>query len=137
MGLTLSAVAAPTRTSPSPAVEASPLAGEEVGEDTPAAALPTLKAVSEEGSSSLPFLLGGLLVAAGAGALALVVLRRRNTPDAVAESAVPSTTQLFAPAGGSMADAPTAVLHTGAVGGFPGSYGAPPHGGIHQNDYRR
>ncbi|MFF0466032.1 carboxypeptidase-like regulatory domain-containing protein [Micromonospora zamorensis] len=138
VGLTLSAVAAPTRTSQSPTVEASPLAAVEVGEDnTPEAALPTLKAVSEEGSSSLSFLLlGGLLVAAGVGALALVVMRLRNTPDAVAESGVPSTTQLLAPAGGSMTDAPTAVLHLGPVRGFPGSYGAPPQGGIHQNDYR-
>lgn len=130
--LTLSAVAAPTKTSPSPTAEASPLAA--AGDGTPEAAPPTLKAVSDEGSSPSPFLLlGGLMVAAGLGALALVVMRRRNAPDA----GVPSTTQLSAPAGGGMADAPTAVLHTGPVGGgFPGSYGTPPQGGIHQSSYR-
>ncbi|MCG5472654.1 carboxypeptidase-like regulatory domain-containing protein [Micromonospora sp. LAH09] len=137
VALILSAVAAPTRTSASPAVEASPLAAVDVGEDTPEAVLPTLKAASDEGSSSMPFLLlGGLLVAAGVGALALVVMRLRNTRDAVAEEGLPSTTQLVAPAGGSMTDAPTAVLRIGPVGGFPGSYGASPQGGNHQDDYR-
>ncbi|WP_433386034.1 carboxypeptidase regulatory-like domain-containing protein [Micromonospora sp. KLBMP9576] len=134
--LTLAAVAAPARKSPSPVAEPSPVAA--AGDDTPAAAPPTLKAVSDEGgSSSLFLLLGGLLVAAGLGALALVVVRRRNAPDAVAAAGVPPTTQLSAPAGGGMADAPTAVLRTVPVGdGFPGSYGAPRQDGIHRNGYR-
>jgi len=130
--LTLSAVAAPTKTPPSPAAAGSSLAAD----DTPEAAPPTLKAVSDEGSSSLLFLiLGGLLVAAGLGALALVVMRRRNAPDEAA--AVPATAQLMAPVGGGMADAPTAVLRTGpAGGGFHGPYDASPQGGIPQNGYR-
>lgn len=134
--LTLSAVAAPTKASPSPEAEASPLAA--AGDGTPEAAAPNLKTVSDEESGSSPFfLLGGVLVAAGLAALTLLVMRRRNTPDAVAEAGGPSTTQLLPPTGGGMVDAPTAVLHTGPVGGgFPGSYGAPPQGGIHQNDYR-
>ena len=107
--LTLSAVAAPTKTPPSSAAaaaEASPLATDDT---TPEAAPPTLKAVSDEGSSSPLFLtLGGLLVAAGVGALALVVMRRRKASDE------PET----------MADAPTAVLRTvPADGGIPGPYG--------------
>ncbi|MCF0091302.1 carboxypeptidase regulatory-like domain-containing protein [Micromonospora sp. MH99] len=103
--LTLAAVAAPTRTSASPTAEESPLAA--AGDGTPEAAPPTLKAVSDEGSGSSPFfLLGGVLVAAGLGALALVVMRRRSAP----EEDVPSTSQPFAPAGGGMVDAPTVVL---------------------------
>jgi len=96
--LTLSAVVAPTRTPSSAAAAASPPAPD----DTPEAAPPTLKAVSDEGGISLPFLaLGGLLVAAGLGALVLMVMRRRTAPHEV----VPATT-----------DAPTAVLHTGPAG---------------------
>jgi MYXO-CTERM domain-containing protein len=123
--LTLSAVAAPTKTSPSPSAAASPLAAD----DTPEAAPPTLKAVSDEGGSSpLFFILGGLLVAAGLGALALMAMRRRNAP-AVPEATVPATTQLMAPVGGSMADAPTAVLRT-----VPGGGGVPrPYGAFQQN----
>jgi carboxypeptidase family protein len=134
--LTLSAVAAPSRTPSSPAAtEESPLAAAEdpgAADDTPEAA-PTLKAVSDEGGSSPLFLiLGGLLVAAGVGALVLVVMRRRNAPDEpnAAEATVPATTQLMAPIGGGMADAPTAVLRTGPPGGgVSGQYGAPtaPH----------
>ncbi|MEU4245038.1 carboxypeptidase regulatory-like domain-containing protein [Actinoplanes sp. NPDC026619] len=72
--LTLSAVAAPTTAPTSPAAVASPLAAD----GTPEAAPPTLRAVSDDSSSSWPYLaLGGLLVAAGVGALALVVMRRR------------------------------------------------------------
>ena len=112
--LTLSAVAAPTKTSPSPAAAGSSLAAD----DTPEAAPPTLKAVSDEGSGSLLFLiLGGLLVAAGLGALTLVMMRRRNAPDEAA--AIPATAQLVAPVGAGMADAPTAVLRTGPASGGP------------------
>jgi len=82
--LTLSAVAAPTTTPPSPTAPAGPLAAADTplaADETPEAAPPTLKAVSDEEGISMPFLvLGGLLVAAGLGALALVVMRRRNTP---------------------------------------------------------
>ena len=118
--LTLSAVATPATTPPSPTAEASPLAaGDDDG--TPAAAPPTLKAVSDEGGSTSMFLLGGLLVAAGLGALALVLVRRRNAPSAVAEAAPPATWQ---PAGG-LADAPTAILHV--VPGRSGRPENPPH----------
>ncbi|MGW3889578.1 carboxypeptidase-like regulatory domain-containing protein [Micromonospora chokoriensis] len=134
VGLTLTAVPAPTTASASPAEEAEPVAAADEG--TAEAAPPSLKAVSDEGGSSVPFLLGGLLVAVGLGALALVVMRLRNTPGAVAETDVPSTPQPWAPAGGSMADAPTAVLRAVPEGGFPGSYGTPPQGGVDQNGYR-
>ncbi|MFI7426745.1 carboxypeptidase-like regulatory domain-containing protein [Micromonospora sp. NPDC049836] len=130
--LTLAAVAAPTTTSPSPAAAASPLAA--AGDGT--AAPPTFKAVSDEGGGSSPFLLlGGVLIAAG-GALALLVMRRRRAPDAVAAAEVPATVPLSAPAGGGMADAPTAVLRTVPVaGGFPGSSGAAPPDGSHPTGY--
>ncbi|MEV4347671.1 carboxypeptidase-like regulatory domain-containing protein [Actinoplanes sp. NPDC049596] len=58
-----------------------------------------LKTVSDEGGSSpLFFTLGGLLVAAGVGALALVLIRRRNKPAAT---------------GAGSGDAPTEVLRLG------------------------
>jgi hypothetical protein len=73
--LTLSAVAAATATPPPSSAAASPPAGDAAPETVP----PTLEAVSDEGSGSPLFLvLGGMLVAAGLGALALVVIRRRN-----------------------------------------------------------
>ncbi|MFF5199069.1 carboxypeptidase-like regulatory domain-containing protein [Micromonospora parva] len=130
--LTLAVEAAPTKASPSPAAEASPVAA--AGDGTPEAAPPTFKAVSDEAGGTSPFfLLGGLLVAAGLGALVLVVMRRRNAP----EAGTPATTELLTPTGGSRADAPTAVLRIGPVGGgFPGSYGSPPSGGTQQNGYR-
>ncbi|MFF5052968.1 carboxypeptidase-like regulatory domain-containing protein [Micromonospora sp. NPDC000663] len=145
--LTLSAVPAPTTASSSPAVEASAL--DAPADGTPEAASPALKAVSDgQGSSALPFVLGGLLVAAGLGTLVLLVMRRRKAT----EAGVPPTTQLPASAGGSMADAPTAVLrpvgggsmtdaptavlHRPVGGGFPGTYGGPAQGGTHQDGHR-
>ncbi|GIM89573.1 carboxypeptidase-like regulatory domain-containing protein [Paractinoplanes toevensis] len=122
--LTLSAVAAPATTppSPSPAAAESPVAAD----GTPEAAPPTLKTVGDEGSSShLSFILGGLLIAAGLGALALVVMRRRNASDETAA------------AGGSVADAPTAVLRTvPAARGLPDPYGPVLPGDIPRNGYR-
>ncbi|KAB1908237.1 carboxypeptidase regulatory-like domain-containing protein [Micromonospora sp. AMSO1212t] len=139
--LTLSAVASPTTTPPSPTAEASPLAA--AAEDAvPGTTPPTFTAASDEGGSTSMFLLGGLLVAAGLGALALVLVRRRNAPSAVAEAAAPPAAWLPAPPAGSMADAPTAILHTGpAAGGSPHSYsphsyGTSPQGGGHQHGYR-
>lgn len=134
--LTLAAVASPTTTPPSPTTEASPLAA--AAEDAvPAATPPAFTAASDEGGSTSMFLLGGLLVAAGLGALALVLVRRRNAPSAVAEAAAPPAAWLPAPPAGSMADAPTAILHTGpAAGGSPHSYGTSPQGGGHQHGYR-
>ncbi|MEV4766384.1 carboxypeptidase-like regulatory domain-containing protein [Micromonospora chokoriensis] len=131
VALTLAPVAAPTTTTPTPAVEASPADEVALDENTPEAALPSVKAVSEQGSSSVPFVLGGVLVVAGLGVLALVVMRMRKAPDAVAADGPPMP-QLFAPAVGGMADAPTAVLR--AVP--PGPYDAPPQGGGHQYDHR-
>ncbi|MER7893819.1 carboxypeptidase-like regulatory domain-containing protein [Micromonospora sp. NPDC094482] len=128
--LTLAAVAAPAETPPSPAATG---AADEVPEpetSVAAAAPPALEAVSDEGSGSLPYVLGGLLVAAGLGTLALMVNRRRNTPDKPDPHAAP---QLTAPAGAGMSDAPTAVLHTRPpADGFPGPYSGPPQGGIQQ-----
>ncbi|SIM51559.1 Carboxypeptidase regulatory-like domain-containing protein [Micromonospora cremea] len=128
--LTLAAVAAPAKTPPSPTATATADEAPEPETSVAAAAPPALEAVSDEGSGSLPFILGGLLVAAGLGALALMVNRRRNTPDKPAPHAA---TQLTAPAGAGMSDAPTAVLHTRPpADGFPGPYSGPPQGGIQQ-----
>jgi Carboxypeptidase regulatory-like domain len=128
--LTLAAVAAPAKTPPSPAATAAADGAAEPETSVAAEAPPALEAVSDEGSGPLPFILGGLLVAAGLGALALMVNRRRNTPDKPAPHAA---TQLTAPAGASMSDAPTAVLHTRPpADGFPGPYSGPPQGGIQQ-----
>ncbi|KKK01546.1 carboxypeptidase regulatory-like domain-containing protein, partial [Micromonospora sp. HK10] len=122
--LTLAAVAAPTTVSP-PTEETSPPAA--AGDGAAGAVPPTLRAVSDEGRSPMPFLLlGGLLIAAGLGALALLVMRRRRASDAVAAAGGPSTAQL--PAGGGLADAPTAVLRP-VGGGFPSPPGGPPLGG--------
>ncbi|MEV4270053.1 carboxypeptidase-like regulatory domain-containing protein [Micromonospora aurantiaca (nom. illeg.)] len=120
--LTLSAVPAPTTTSPSPTAEASPLA-EAADDGAPAAAPPTLTATGDEGGSTSMFLLGGLLVAAGLGALALVMVRRRSAPGAEAEAAALPAARL--PAGGDLADAPTAILHIGPAGGSPAVPGPP------------
>ncbi|MEU4472727.1 carboxypeptidase regulatory-like domain-containing protein [Micromonospora sp. NPDC023888] len=128
--LTLAAVAAPAKTPPSPTATAAADEAPEPETSVAAAAPPALETVSDEGSGSLPFILGGLLVAAGLGALALLVNRRRNTPDKPAPHAA---TQLTAPAGAGMSDAPTAVLHTRPpADGFPGPYSGPPQGGIQQ-----
>ncbi|MEV4535979.1 carboxypeptidase-like regulatory domain-containing protein [Asanoa sp. NPDC049518] len=102
--LTLAAVAAP----PSPIATVAADEAVEPESSVAAATLPAaVEAVSNDGSGSLPYVLGGLLVAAGLGALGMMVTRRRNTPD---EPAGHAATQL--PATG-MSDAPTAVLHTG------------------------
>lgn len=128
--LTLAAVAAPAKTPPSPTATAAADEAAEPETSVAEAAPPALEAVSDEGSGSLPFTLGGLLVAAGLGTLALLVNRRRNTPDKPAPHAA---TQLTAPAGAGMSDAPTAVLHTTPpTDGFPGPYSGPPQGGIQQ-----
>lgn len=78
--LTLAAVAAPATTPVSPSV-----ATEEAAEpvtSVAAAAPPDLKTVSGEGSGPTLFiLLGGLLIAVGVAAFALVVIRRRNARD--------------------------------------------------------
>jgi hypothetical protein len=124
--MTLAAVAAPTKSSPSPAASASPLAAaDETSEPAAsllAAAPPDFEPASDEGSNPLLFALGGLLVAVGLGAL--VMIRRRSTRRVPVPAAAPPMT---APAGAGMGDAPTAVL---PVHGFPGRYGTPPQGGI-------
>ncbi|MFC0505122.1 carboxypeptidase-like regulatory domain-containing protein [Micromonospora costi] len=134
--LTLAAVAAPAETSPSPTATAA--ADEAPGPETSVAAETplALEAVSDEDSGSLlPFTLGGLLVVAGLGTLALMRIRRRNTPD---EPAPHAATQLTAPAGAGMSDAPTAVLHTRPpADGFAGPYSGPPQGGIQQLSHDR
>lgn len=108
--VTLAAVAPPTKTPPSPEAAASstPAADEASAPETSdAAAVPALKAVSDEGSSSLLFtILGGLLIAGGALAL---MIRRRRAPN---ESVPPAKTPSTAPAGTGKGDAPTAVLST-------------------------
>ncbi|MEV0719514.1 carboxypeptidase regulatory-like domain-containing protein [Asanoa sp. NPDC050611] len=119
--LTLATVAAPT-TSPSPTA---PAPVDEAPEpETSVAAAPAFEAVSDEGGGSLPYVLGGLLVAAGVGALALMVIRRRITP---ATPAPDAATQLMAPAAAGMGDAPTAVLRLPADG-----FSGPPQGGTQQ-----
>ncbi|MEV6304892.1 carboxypeptidase-like regulatory domain-containing protein [Actinoplanes sp. NPDC051861] len=93
--LTLAAAKAAPTTAP-PSAAAPLVAADETPEaSTAAAAPPSAETLSDDGGSLLPYtLLGGLLVAAGLGALALMAARRRR--DA-------------APA---VADAPTALLHT-------------------------
>ncbi|RAO19922.1 hypothetical protein GUI43_00559 [Micromonospora noduli] len=128
--LTLATAAAPTKTPPSPTATAAADGAPEPETSVVAAAPPALEPVSNEGSGSLPYILGGLLVAVGLGTLALLVNRRRNTPDKPAPHAA---TQLTAPAGVGMSDAPTAVLHTTPpADGFPGPYSGPPQGGVQQ-----
>jgi hypothetical protein len=94
--LTMAAVAVPSRTPPSPSATAStpPVAEEPATPESVVQAAPAIvRTTADEGSGSLLFtLLGGLLVAAGLGTLALMLIRRRT--------------------GRGMADAPTAVLPT-------------------------
>ncbi|MEV4621097.1 carboxypeptidase-like regulatory domain-containing protein [Asanoa sp. NPDC049573] len=128
--LTLPAVAAPAKTAPSLTATAAPDEAPEPEASVAAAAPPAVKAVSDESSGLVPFMLGGLLVAAGLGALALLVIRRRNTPD---EPDPHAATQLTAPAGPDMSDAPTAVLHTRPpADGYPSPYIGPPQGSTQQ-----
>lgn len=116
--LTLAAVASPSKAPSSPAAVASvpPVAEEEPAtEESVTAAPATTEKVDGEGSGLLLFtILGGLLIAAGVGTLALMMIRRR----------APAWDQTMAAptgAGGSgMADAPTAVLRT-----VPHDYGRP------------
>ena len=113
--LILAAVAAPSKTPPSPTAEASsPVVAEEpVAEESVAGVAPpaTVKTAGDEGGGLLLFaILGGLLVVAGLGALAVMLIRRRNSPDK------PGT--LVSPGGG-FADAPTAVLRTVPPDGRP------------------
>ncbi|MBG0566594.1 carboxypeptidase-like regulatory domain-containing protein [Actinoplanes aureus] len=130
--LTMAAVATPSRTPPSPSAEASrPAATEEPAtEEGSAGAAPpaALKEVSDDGESSpLWIILGGLLVAAGLGALVLVLIRRRNAPNSNSPAGAP---------GAGMADSPTAVLRTvPPAGGFSGPYGAAAQGGNQQHGY--
>jgi hypothetical protein len=105
--LTMAVVIAPTRTPPSPtAVPSPPTEDEEPASLAAAAPPPATTRTADDAGSGLLLLtvLGGLLIAAGLATLALMVFRRRDR------------------AGGSMADAPTAVLHT-----VPGN-GGRPHG---------
>ncbi|MEV4703207.1 carboxypeptidase regulatory-like domain-containing protein [Actinoplanes sp. NPDC049316] len=113
--LVLAAVAVPSKTPPTPtAVTSSPEVAEEpAAQESPAEATPPASTATggDEGGSVLPYtILGVLLVAAGVGALVLMLIRRRKSADE------PDT--LVEPVGGGMADAPTAVLHT-----------VPPYGG--------
>lgn len=124
--LTMAAVGAPAKTPPSPTATAA--ADEATEPETSRTAAPlALEAVSDDGSGSLPFILGGLL-AAGLGALALMANRRRNTPDKPDPHAA---TQLAAPAGAGMGAAPTAAPHTRPpADGLAGPYSRPQQGGI-------
>lgn len=125
--LTLAAVA---KTPPSRIATAAADEASEPATGVSAAAPPALEPVSDEGGGSLPFILGGLMVATGLGALALLVNRRRNTPDKPVPHAA---TQLTAPGGAGMNDAPTAVLHMRPpADGFPGPYSGPRQGGAQQ-----
>jgi hypothetical protein len=126
--LTLAAVATPSKKPPSPSAAASPpaVAEEPATEESADGAAPpaTLRTAGDEGSGLLLFtILGGLLVAAGLGTLALVLIRRRNgpaTPGApggahpaatpVAPGGVHPAAPPFGAGGGGLADAPTAVL---------------------------
>jgi hypothetical protein len=108
--LTMAAVAAPATTPPSPSATVAVEEAAEPETGVATATLPAVEPVSDEGGGSLPYVLGGLLVAAGLGALALMVMRRRSMPD---EPAPDAGIQLTSPAGAGMSDAPTAVLHTG------------------------
>lgn len=111
--LTLAAVAAPTETPSSSTATTAAAPASDIS--TAAAPSPALEAGGGEGSGALPFILGGLPVAAGLGALALFVNRRRNRP------ASHAATQLAAPAGAGMSDAPTVVLYPKpTTDGFPG-----------------
>ncbi|MEV8441672.1 carboxypeptidase-like regulatory domain-containing protein [Actinosynnema sp. NPDC051121] len=124
--LTLAAVAAPTTTPPPPTTTTAAGGTPEPEISAAAAASPVVEAVGDEGSGPLPFILGGLLVAACLGALALIVNRRRNTPDAPAPH---PATRLTAPAGAGMNDAPTVVLYPRPTAdGFPGTSSEPSQG---------
>ncbi|NUT49803.1 MAG: carboxypeptidase regulatory-like domain-containing protein [Saccharothrix sp.] len=111
--LTLAAVAVPTETRSSPTATTAAAETPESKISTAAAASADLEAGGDEGSGPLPFILGGVLVAAGLGALALIVQRRRNA----------------APAGAGMSDAPTEVLYLRPTADGNQQRGDDPHGG--------
>lgn len=124
--LTLAVVAAPTETPPSTTATTAVDETPEREISAAAAPQPALEAGSDGGSGSLPFILGGLLVAAGLGALALIVKRRRSTSDGPAS-------QPTVPAGAGVSDAPTVVLYTRPTAdGSPGPYRGPTQGGDEQ-----
>jgi hypothetical protein len=88
VALTLTSLTASPSASPSASVSASPEASEEATTEptedvSPAVTQDTQKASNDSGSGSTLFIiLGGLLVAAGIGAIVLVLMRRRNSdPD--------------------------------------------------------
>jgi hypothetical protein len=128
--LTLAAVATSAQTPQSPSAAASLLA---------TASPANHKEVSDEDESSPPWIiLGGLLVAAGLGALVLALFRRRGAQNE-SNAPVPTPTRMSAPvdpSGAGMADAPTAVLRAVPPdGGFSGPFGAATQGGNQQHGY--
>ncbi|MBL7258822.1 carboxypeptidase regulatory-like domain-containing protein [Actinoplanes sp. LDG1-01] len=77
--LTLTAVPTPVKATPSPTPSRAVAEADEPETAAPETSAPTLQAVSNEGGPSPLFLLlGGLLIAVGLGALALVLIRRRH-----------------------------------------------------------
>jgi len=101
--LTMAAVAAPSKKpSPSPSPSASSEVRALADTEAPASSPPAALRLADDGEGNgtlLLMLLGGLLVAAGVGALVLMLLRLRRRPVSPAGAG-----------GAGLADAPTAVL---------------------------